>query len=57
MDALEQLTKGSMAVMHKIALLRAQVYGLKTANKKLNKRHKIKKTRLRKGGSFNTQEI
>jgi hypothetical protein len=55
-DALEQLTKGSMAVMHEVALLRAQVRGLKAANEELSKRRRAKKIRLRKGGSLSAQE-
>lgn len=54
--ALDQLTKGSMAVMHEVALLQAQVRGLKTANEELSKRRRAKKTRLRKGGSLSVQE-
>jgi len=45
-----------MAVMHEVALLRAQVCGLKAANEELSKRRRAKKTRLRKGGSLSVQE-
>jgi hypothetical protein len=45
-----------MAVMHEVALLQAQVRGLKTANEELSKRRRAMKTRLRKGGSLSVQE-
>jgi len=55
-DAIDQFAKGSLAVMHELALLRVQVRGLQTANDMLSKRRKARKTRLRKGRSLSVQE-
>jgi hypothetical protein len=55
--AIDQFAKGSLALMHELALLRAQVRGLQAANDILGKRRRAKKTRLRKGGSLSVQEV
>jgi hypothetical protein len=55
-DAVDQFTKGSMAVMHKMALMRDEIKQLREANELLSKRRRAKKTRLRNGGSLSIQE-
>jgi len=52
----DQLAKGTMAVMHEVALLRTEVSALRKANKGLSKRRRAKKTRMRLGGSLTIQE-
>ena len=54
--AVDQLAKGTMAVMHEVALLRTEVSVLRKANKGLSKRRRAKKTRIRLGGSLTVQE-
>ena len=56
LTAVDQLAKGTMAVMHEVALLRTEVSTLRKANKGLNKRRRAKKTRVRLGGSLTIQE-
>ena len=56
LDALESFEKGATAVMHEVALLRAQVRGLQAANELVSKRRRAKKTRLRAEGSLSVQE-
>jgi len=56
LTAVDRLTKGTMAVMHEVALLRTEVYALHKANKELSKRRRAKKTRVRLGGSLTVQE-
>ena len=55
-DTIDQFTKGSVAIMHEVALLRSRITELEEANERLSKRHKAKKTRLQKGGSLSVQE-
>jgi hypothetical protein len=55
-DAIDQFTKGSVAIIHEVALLRLQITELEEANERLSKRRKAKKTRLQKGGSLSVQE-
>ena len=54
--AVDQLTKGTMAVMHQVALLQAEVSSLRKANVALSKRRRAKKTRVRLGGSLAVQD-
>jgi FtsZ-binding cell division protein ZapB len=49
LTAVDQLTKGTMAVMHQVALLQAEVSSLRKANGALSKRRRAKKTRVRLG--------
>jgi len=56
LDALECFEKGATAVMHEVALLRAQVRGLQAANELISKRRRAKKTRLRAEGSISVQD-
>jgi len=52
LTAVDRLVKGTMAVMHKVALLRMEVSVLRKANKGLSKRRRVKKTRVRLRGSL-----
>jgi len=50
--AVDQLTKGTMAVMHEVALLRSEVSSLCKANEAFSKRRRAKRTRVQLGGSL-----
>jgi hypothetical protein len=50
LEALKCLSKGTKAIMHENALLRAQVHNLQQANETLSRRRRAKRTRLQKGG-------
>ena len=54
--AVDQLTKGTMAVMHEVALLRSEVSSLRKANEALSKRRRAKRTRIQLGGSLAVQD-
>jgi hypothetical protein len=54
--AIDQLTKGTMAVMYEVALLRSEVSSLRKANEALSKRRKAKRTRMQLGGSLVVQD-
>jgi hypothetical protein len=56
LTAVDQLTKGTMAVMHQVTLLQAEVSSLRKANEALSKRRRAKKTRVRLGGSLAVQD-
>jgi len=43
LTAVDQLAKGTMAVMHEVALLRTEVSALRKANKELSKQRRAKK--------------
>jgi hypothetical protein len=53
--AVDQLTKGATAVMHQVALLRAENSSLRNANEALSKRRRAKRTRVQHGGSLSIQ--
>jgi hypothetical protein len=55
-QAIDQLAKGVEANWHRNVLLEARVTELETANALLSKRRRVKKQRLRVGGSFTGQE-
>jgi hypothetical protein len=55
--AVDQLAKGIIAIMYKVALLRTEVSLLRKANKGLSKRRRAKKTYIRLGGSLTVQEV
>ena len=44
--AVNFLIKGTIAVMYEVAFLRIKVFTLRKANKGLNKRWRVKKTRV-----------
>jgi len=52
----DRLAKGTIAVMHEVALLRTEVSALRRANKELSKQQKAKKTRMRLGESLTIQK-
>ena len=54
--AVDQLTKGTMAVMHQVALLRSENATLRKANEALSKRRRAKRTRVQLGGSLAVQD-
>lgn len=54
--AVDQLTKGTVAVMHQLAFLRTEVSSLRKANEALSKRRRAKKTRIQLGGSITVQD-
>ncbi len=54
--AVDQLTKGTMAMMHEVALLRSEVSSLRKANEALSKRRRAKRTRVQLGGSLSIQD-
>jgi ABC-type phosphate transport system substrate-binding protein len=53
--AVDQLTKGTIAIMHQVALLQAEVSSLRKANEALSKRRRAKRTRIQLGGSLTVQ--
>jgi hypothetical protein len=55
-EAIDQFAKGSVAIMHEVALLRARVTELESTNERLSKRQRLKKRRLQAGGSVSVQE-
>jgi hypothetical protein len=55
-DAVNQFTRGLVAIIYEVALLRSHIRELEETNDRLSKRYKIKKTRLQKGGSLSVQE-
>ena len=57
LTAVDRLTKGTMAVMHEVALLRTEVLVLRKANKGFSKRRRAKKTRIRLKGSLTVQKV
>jgi len=56
LTAVDRLAKGTIAIIHKVALLRTEVSALRKANKELSKRRKAKKIRIRLGGSLTVQK-
>jgi hypothetical protein len=55
--AVDQLTKGTMAVMYQVALLRAENASLCKANEVLSKRRRAKRTCVQLGGSLTVQDV
>ena len=55
LTAVDQLTRGTMAAMHEVALLRSEVSSLRKANEVLSKRRRAKRTRIQLGGSLTVQ--
>jgi hypothetical protein len=56
LQAVDQFTKGAIAIMHQIALLCGEVETLRKANKGLSKSRRAKKTRVRLGGTLMVQD-
>jgi hypothetical protein len=51
----DQLTKGTMAIMHQVALLQSEVSFLCKANEILSKRRRAKRTRVQLEGKLTVQ--
>ena len=56
LSAVDQIAKGTMAVMHELALFKAENRTLREANTNLAKRRRAKKTRVRQGGTLSIGE-
>ncbi|KAF4451962.1 hypothetical protein F53441_5134 [Fusarium austroafricanum] len=56
LEALKSFSKGTKAVMHEMALLRAELQDVRQANETLSRRRRAKKTRLQKGGAMTVEE-
>ena len=54
--AVDQLAKGIIAVMHKVALLQSEVSSLCKANEALSKCRRAKKTCVQLGGSLAVED-
>ena len=54
--AVDQITKGTCGIMHRMALLKVENEQLREANALLSKRRRARKTRLRQGGSMTIDE-
>jgi hypothetical protein len=54
--AVDQLTKGTIAIMHQVALLRSENTTLRKANEALSKRRRAKGTRVQLGESLAVQD-
>jgi hypothetical protein len=50
LGAIDQITKGTVTVMHKMVLMEARVRELETANAALSKRRRTKRSRIQTGG-------
>lgn len=55
-SAMDQMAKGTQAIMHSMTLLTAEVHSLRKANKELSRRRRAKKTHVRLGGSLSVQD-
>ena len=53
---IDQLTKGTIAIMHEVAVLQSEVTSLRKANEVLSKRRRAKRTRIQLGGSLTIQD-
>jgi hypothetical protein len=56
LEALKSFSKGTKAVMHEMALLRAELQDVRQANETLSRRRRAKRTRLQKGGAMTVEE-
>ena len=56
MLAVDGFTKGTMTIMHEVALLRGENSSLHKANEERSKRRRAKKTHMRLGGSLTVQD-
>ena len=56
LGAIDQVAKGACVIMHKMALLQAEIGQLREANSTLSRRRRARKTRLRQGGSMTIAE-
>ena len=56
LTAMDQFAEGARGIMHKMALLRAEVDQLRAANATVSRRRRARKTRLRQGGCMTIGE-
>jgi hypothetical protein len=56
LGALKSLSKGTKAIMHENALLRAENRNLRQVNEILSRRRRAKRTRLQKGGAMTVED-
>jgi hypothetical protein len=56
LEALKSLSKGTKAVMHEMALVRAELQDLRQANETLSRRRRAKRTRLQNRGVMTIEE-
>jgi hypothetical protein len=56
LTAIDQVAKGACGIMHKKALLQAEIGQLRESNETLSKRRRARKTRIRQGGSMTIAE-
>jgi hypothetical protein len=56
LNAIDQFTKGTKAIMHQVALLHTEVSSLRKANEALSKRRRAKRTRVQLRGSLTVQD-
>ncbi|KAM6513396.1 hypothetical protein FALCPG4_18944 [Fusarium falciforme] len=56
LEALKSFSKGTKAVMHEMALMRAEIQDLRRANETLSRRRRAKRTRLQKRGTMTLEE-
>lgn len=54
--AVDQLTKGTMAIMHRVAILESEVSSLRKANEARSKCQRANRTRVQHRGSLAVQE-
>ena len=55
--AIDQLTKGTIAIMYEVALLRSEVSSLRKANEALSKRRRAKRIHVQLRGLLTLQDI
>ena len=55
--AVDQIAKGTTAIMHRVALLEAETSTLRKANEALNKRRRGQRKRIQLGGSLTVQDV
>ena len=54
--ALDQMLRGTSTIMHQMVLMKDRVSQLENANRTLSKRRRVKKTRLREGGTLTIED-
>jgi len=57
LTAIDQLTKGTIAIMYEVALLRSEVSSLRKANEALSKRRRAKRIHVQLRGLLTLQDI
>ena len=55
--AVDQIAKGTTAIMHRVALLEAETSTLRKANEALSKRRRGQRKRIQLGGSLTVQDV